>query len=174
METSPELVQVLQVYLQASDFVTARQIIEQYQDVLFQDDAHELLAGMAKQAMQEGQTQAAEMFAIHLGLLQACRQEGIEATFSRLPQAETEAKEPPPGNLPADFVTRCQTGLRGGKQEKQAFFNYLTEANKHVQEIGAAALVQIVQLAILEQDVSTLGKDLPPPYDQIWQEINTN
>ena len=45
----------------------------------------------ASQVRQAGEGQAAEMWSFHLGLLQACQSDGIDAAFAKLEEAARQA-----------------------------------------------------------------------------------
>jgi tetratricopeptide (TPR) repeat protein len=83
---------------------------------------------------------------------------------------EASKKEPMPGGLPIDFISRCVVGLKGASEEKQALIDYLDEVQK-ICGSPARSLVTSVQLALLGKDVGTIEQDLPEPYDAIWEEI---
>ena len=73
------------------------------------------------------------------------------------------------GFLPEDFVNRCVAGIKGGSQEKQAAFNYLV--GLAARQGDAGPLIQVVQMAILGQDPTTLGGNLIGKYAEIWKLI---
>ena len=60
--------------------------------------------------------------------------------------------------IPEGFVERCVEGLRGGRPEREALFNYL-EAQP-IRDEGFAALLKTVKLALLGSNPQKLGKDL--------------
>jgi tetratricopeptide (TPR) repeat protein len=167
---SRELSQAVQAYLQAPDLAATRQAVEQHQALLFAPEAHQVLAALSERAHNENNAQAADFFAMHLALLQACLENGIAATFDRL-AAQPDETPPLPGGLPADFVIRCTAGLKAAPQERQALFTYLTQANARVSTPEAGKLISCAIQVIFGADPATLGADLPEPYASIWQAI---
>lgn len=160
--------------MQASDLAATRQAIEQHQEILYSQEAHEILDGLTKQAHAEGNSQTAEMFANHLAVLQACEQDGIAATFARLEEPDDEPETAfahPLDDLPVDFSARCIAGLKGSPQDRQALFGYLGEAVRQVSTLEAEKLVKNIQLLIFGQNPASLGEDLREPYVSIWQAI---
>lgn len=166
----------IQAYLGAEGLAAMRQAVETYQETLFQEEITDIFKTNIEQARRDGQIQAAEMLEFHLGLLEACKIEGIAAAFAWLEEAVRAAQEQgaadrgsPGGSLPKDFVARSVAGIRGGPQEKQAAFTYMGGVASSVPEAGD--LIQAVQLAILGQDLDSLGGDLVGEYARTWAMI---
>ncbi len=182
-----ELGQAVQALLQAQDLPALRQVIKQHQKQLYTPEALEFLDSLAKEANQRGSRQDAQVLAFYATLLQRCRQSGIPAVFEELAQSSPpgapEAGQPPaeqapapartvtpPGAvLPPDFVARCVEGLRGGKPEREALFNYL--AGVPVTDPGYAALLKDLKLWLLGSNPNKLGQKLEGSYAEAWQEI---
>jgi len=166
----------IRAYLDAEDIVAMRQAVEKHQETLFQEQVAHIFQANVEQARRDGQQKAAERLAFHLGLLEACKTEGIAAAFARLEEAAragqdqgAPADHTPGGSLPEDFVARSAAGIRGGSQEKQAAFNYLTGLATSIPQAGD--LIQVVQLAILGQEPATLGQSLVGEYARTWKLI---
>jgi hypothetical protein len=186
-EDIPEdLAQAVQALLQAQELPALRQVIEQHQKQLFTPEAIELLDSLANEANTRGTRQDAQVLAFYATLLQRCRQAGIPAVFAELEQSAAGAPAPdedileaappparvvtPPGAaLPPDFVARCATGLRGGKPEHEALFNYL--AGVPATDPGCVALLKDLKLWLLGSNPNKLGQKLEGPYAAAWQEI---
>jgi hypothetical protein len=181
-----DLAQAVQALLQAQELPDLRQVIEQYQEQLLTPEALELLDDLANEANTRGVRQDAQVLAFYATLLQRCRQSGIPVVFAELEQAAAGAPAPggeilagapaparvdtPPGApLPPDFVERCAAGLRGGKPEREALFNYL--AAVPATDPGCAALLKDLKLWLLGSNPDRLGQKLEGPYAAAWQEI---
>ena len=173
---SEAVMTAIRAYLEADDISGMQQVIEDLQETLFSDEVTAIFQSFIQQALQDQKQQAVDMLEFQLGLLQACRTEGIATAFGRHEAAAREAarQEPvvvmdPPAALPEDFVARCVLGIMGTPQEKQAAFNYLVELAPSVPDAGE--LIQIVQQAIFGADPDTMGHNLTGEYVQVWDEI---
>jgi hypothetical protein len=179
--------QAMRALLAAQDLPSLRRTIEKHQKQLFKPKALEFLDSLARASNQRGEQQAGQVLAFYATLLQRCRQSGISAVFEELAQSATpgapaqdeelfepasppaRAVTPPGAVLPPDFVARCVEGLRGGKPEHEALFNYL--AGVPVGEPGCAALLKDLKLWLLGSNPNKLGQKLEGTYAEAWQEI---
>ena len=165
----------IRAYLDAVDLQAKRQVIEEHQEVLFRPEASALFKANIEQARKEGDQETEQMLVYHWGLLNACKQEGIETAFDQMDQSVTSAvddaeqTESLVGSLPDGFVERCVSGINGDPQEKQDAFNYLVKlAARHPK---AGNLIKDAQLAIMGQNLATLGQDLSEEHAEIWRRI---
>ncbi len=184
-----EVMNAVRELLQAKNPHALRKVIEKRQVQLYKIETQDFLASLAQEAQSTGDQQALQVLVTYAGILQQCQQIGIEATFEKLNQAAAaqasaaqaqaaeqpeEASEPePPAEvgpvIPEEFVARSVEGLRGGRPEREALFNYL-EAQP-IREEGFAALLKTVKLALLGSNPQKLGKGLVDEYAAAWQEI---
>ena len=130
------------------------------------------------------------MLAFYATLLQRCRQSGIPAVFAELEQSAAASVpapgedilagaaptrpggHPPWGSPPTGLRGALRTGLRGGKPEREALFNYL--AGVPATDPGCAALLKDLKLWLLGSNPNKLGQKLEGPYAAAWQEILSN
>jgi hypothetical protein len=191
VEPPKEVMNAVRELLQAKNPHALRKVIEKRQIQLYKVETQDFLASLAQEAQSTGDQQAMQVLVTYAGILQQCQQIGIEATFEQLNQAaaaqanapqaqaveesEVEAEAEPPAEvgpaIPEGFVARCVEGLRGGRAEHEALFNYL-EAQP-IREAGFSTLLKTVKLALLGSNPHKLGKDLVGEYAAAWQEIVT-
>jgi hypothetical protein len=185
-----EVMNAVRELLQAKNPHALRKVIEKRQVQLYKPETQDFLASLAQEAQSTGDQQALQVLVTYAGILQQCQQMGIEATFEKLNQAAaaqasapTQAVEAedsggvsesePPAEvgpaIPDGFVARSVEGLRGGRPEREALFNYLEAQTIH--DEGFAALLKTVKLALLGSNPQKLGKDLVDEYAAAWQEI---
>ncbi len=190
VEPPKEVMNAVRELLQAKNPHALRKVIEKRQVQLYKPETQDFLASLAQEAQSTGDQQALQVLVTYAGILQQCQQMGIEATFEKLNQAAAaQASAPaqaveaedsggvsesePPAEvgpvIPDGFVARSVEGLRGGRPEREALFNYL-EAQT-IGDEGFAALLKTVKLALLGSNPQKLGKDLVDEYAAAWQEI---
>lgn len=162
--------------LTADDLPSLRKVIEENREILFNPEVESIFRANIEQARRSGQQQFAEKLSFLLGVLQACKADGIDVIFARLAAVEREGEGELPaselssaGGLPADFVRRCVEGITGTPQEKQSLFEYLVELAPKVPEAGE--LIRVVQKAIFGEAPGSLGENLDGQYAQVWHEI---
>ena len=191
VEPPKEVMNAVRELLQAKNPHALRKVIEKRQVQLYKPETQDFLASLAQEAQSTNDQQAMQVLVTYAGILQQCQQIGIEATFEQLTKAAQAnaaqagapaqpAGEPedvsmpePPAEvgpvIPDGFVVRCVEGLRGGRPEREALFNYLEE--QPIREAGFSALLKTVKLALLGSNPQKLGKDLVEEYAAAWQEI---
>ena len=191
IEPPKEVMNAVRELLQAKNPHALRKVIEKRQVQLYKPETQDFLASLAQEAQSTNDQQAMQVLVTYAGILQQCQQIGIEATFEQLTKAAQAnaaqagapaqpAGEPedvsmpePPAEvgpvIPDGFVVRCVEGLRGGRPEREALFNYLEE--QPIREAGFSALLKTVKLALLGSNPQKLGKDLVEEYAAAWQEI---
>ena len=172
--------------LQAKNPHALRKVIEKRQAQLFRVETQDFLASLAQEAQSTGDQNAMQVLVTYAGILQQCQQAGIEATFEQINQAQKENAAQPQAErivlapeaavetgpaIPEGFVERCVEGLRGGKPEREALFNFLE--GQSIRDEGFSALLKTVKLALLGSSPKKLGKDLAGEYAAAWQEIVT-
>jgi hypothetical protein len=191
VEPPKEVMNAVRELLQAKNPHALRKVIEKRQVQLYKVETQDFLASLAQEAQSTGDQQAMQVLVTYAGILQQCQQIGIEATFEQLNKAaaaqasaaagqvqaaggpEVAIEPEPPAEvgpaIPDGFVARCVEGLRGGRPEREALFNYL-EAQT-IRDEGFSALLKTVKLALLGSKPQKLGKDLAEEYAAAWQEI---
>ena len=96
-----------------------------------------------------------------------------EAQAAAAQQQELAAKLPaPPAIVPADFVARCVTGLKGSQEQKRALFDYLQTVP--ASDPAVSALVRTVQRALLGDPLKRLGTDLDGDAALVWGMVRDN
>ena len=184
VEPPKEVMNAVRELLQAKNPHALRKVIEKRQAQLFRVETQDFLASLAQEAQSTGDQNAMQVLVTYAGILQQCQQAGIEATFEQINQAQKEnaaqpqverivlapeaAVETGPA-IPEGFVERCVEGLRGGKPEREALFNFLE--GQSIRDEGFSALLKTVKLALLGSSPKKLGKDLAGEYAAAWQEI---
>jgi hypothetical protein len=189
VEPPKEVMNAVRELLQAKNPHALRKVIEKRQVPLYKPETQDFLASLAQEAQSTGDQQAMQVLVTYAGILQQCQQIGIEATFEQLnqaaqanaAQAQTQAAGEPEGVIeseppaqvgpviPDGFVARCVEGLRGGRPEREALYNYLEV--QPIRDAGFSALLKTVKLALLGSNPQKLGKDLVEEYAAAWQEI---
>jgi hypothetical protein len=186
VEPPKEVMNAVRELLQAKNPHALRKVIEKRQAQLFRVETQDFLASLAQEAQSTGDQNAMQVLVTYAGILQQCQQAGIEATFEQINQAQKENAAQPQAErivlspeaavetgpaIPEGFVDRCVEGLRGGKPEREALFNFLE--GQSIRDEGFSALLKTVKLALLGSNPKKLGKDLAGEYAAAWQEIVT-
>jgi len=189
VEPPKEVMNAVRELLQAKNPHALRKVIEKRQIQLYKPETQDFLASLAQEAQSTGDQNAMQVLVTYAGILQQCQQIGIEATFAQLNQAAAAQESGAPAQaveepeveiepespvevgpaIPDRFVARCVEGLRGGRPEREALFNYL-EAQT-IRDEGFSVLLKTVKLALLGSKPQKLGKDLAGEYAAAWQEI---
>ena len=188
VEPPKEVMNAVRDLLQAKNTHALRKVIEKRQAQLFRPETQDFMASLAQEAQSTGDQPAMQVLVTYAGILQQCQQIGIQATFEQINQAqqagnavqvqaaaepevvtEPEAPAEPVPAIPDGFVVRCVEGLRGGRPEREALFNYLEFLP--IPDDGFSALLKTVKLALLGSNPTKLGKDLAGEYAAAWQEI---
>jgi hypothetical protein len=186
VEPPKEVMNAVRELLQAKNPHALRKVIEKRQAQLFRVETQDFLASLAQEAQSTGDQNAMQVLVTYAGILQQCQADGIEATFEQIDRAqkenaaqaeagaeritiEAEAPEEAGPAIPEGFVERCVEGLRGGKPEREALFNFLEGLS--IRDEGFSALLKTVKLALLGSNPKKLGKDLAGEYAAAWQEI---
>ncbi len=188
VEPPKEVANAVRDLLQAKNPHALRKVIEKRQAQLFRPETQDFLASLAQEAQSTGDQQAMQVLVTYAGILQQCQQNGIQATFDQIDQAqqaasaaqaqavdepevvaEPEAPAEPAPAIPDGFVARCVEGLRGGRPAREELFNYLEYLP--IPNDGFSALLKAVKLALLGSNPAKLGQDLAGEYAAAWQEI---
>jgi len=170
-EAGREVMQAIQEWLSTETWAASRQVLEQRRELLFRPEVEAIFEANIEQAEKQGQQEFTQMLAVHLNLLRDSKSNGIAAAYERIEAALRTAANARklPESVPADFVERCAAGLIGPPQEKQELFNYLVKLPAPDPEL--VELIKTVQLALLGDDLDTLGQNLSGDYQAVWLQI---
>lgn len=89
----PDILNAIKAFISAEDWDTTRQVLIQNQDLLFSDEADELMEALLGEFVD--QPQPTTLVRVHRDLLRRCREIGIEAAFAEL-QAIMQVQEQAP------------------------------------------------------------------------------
>jgi len=160
----------VRAFVNAADWATSRQVVEDQQAVLLQPEVDSLFAANIAQAQATGDTDIAETLEVHRDVLRDCHTLGIPAAFARLDERRRSTAAPA---LPfaADLIPRTIAALLGTPQERLALAPYLHAQATQAPDDSARAFIIALQTALFGGDLATLGADLAGPYPAAWAQI---
>jgi len=172
-QISTELMQAAQDFVNAEDWEATRQVVEAQQGILFRPEVEALFEQNIAQARADGDQRRARRLEMYLTILRECKADGIAATFERITKAQEDDDS---DDLPFDteLITKSIAALLGSPQEKMSHMQYLAAQTKETTDEDLKALLATIQLALLSQDLSQLGRDLKGVYREAWETIVTS
>nr|MBA2680950.1 tetratricopeptide repeat protein [Ktedonobacteraceae bacterium] len=167
LEISEETVQAVEDFLTAEDWNATQEVVQTQHELLFRPEVETLFEQNIMQARNAGEERALQLLEIHLALLRACKDVGIQQAFEQLFAAQEDA-------LPfdAELISGSIAALLGSPQERLEYMQSLTEQASRTQDEELKALIRVIQLALFsKEDLSHLGRDLQGVYRQAWETI---
>jgi hypothetical protein len=82
------LMTAIRAFVGASDWQTTQRVVEEQQDLLFQDEVEQIFEQNIDRARSSGDGRHVEFLQTHLALLRACKQGGIAAAFAALQERQ--------------------------------------------------------------------------------------
>lgn len=87
------LADAIQAFLNAEDWDDTRAVLIAQQELLLSPEAEEAMEGLVEQARRNENQQAADMFELHLNILRAAQESGIEPVFQQIKSMEQAQRE---------------------------------------------------------------------------------
>ena len=158
-----ELMTAIRTFVGASDWQTTQQVVEEQQDLLFQDEVEQIFEQNIDGARSSGDERHVAFLQTHLELLRACKQDGIAAAFAAL-------QEPQPVDLPVDqaMLLRIVGALRGSVDDKLALMRDLQRLAGEMDDAQLQSFYAAVQKVLVGGDWQSAGKKLEGVYAPLW------